>query len=892
MTTTDIVSTFKAALRSVRYGETRIRRNYDFCDLTNSTAQVRRIPLAAFAGYPQSYRNARVGVIIAEEAAEAVVNQYLALGAPLLLTVQNDRVQPWAARLDGATPIAEPFRLRDTQRVFHENRRSWGPEALGRVRTPADVSARSQPDLFDADLVIGLKRRFQVRLKELLEHSFKEIEAAYKAVQGHPPLVPPLFAFLFRFVTAKIFMDRADAKGWEDLQDPLEILKAAEKQTGLLDRPESDFRRKPILDAAWGSISRNLHFQNLSVPDLAFVAESAFITDRTRDELGIHSTPEGLADYIVNRLPWDRVPPAERVVFEPFCGHGIFLAKAMERLAQDLDPALGPEQRHDYFRQRLIGVETDPLSLEICRVVLTLSDYPNQNSWQLHHADVFRWEAWQRTLRSSAAVLANPPYEAFKEKYRRTIGATKTKPPAELLRKLLEQPPQLLGLVLPQSFLSDPIYRNANRGLARRYETIEIVELPRIFHYADNETVAVVAGGLRTGGAEVRVRYAEVQRDGAERFLEDWQVGDTRSAALPVPPPTGGPRFTLRLLPATSVFPQIGTRLTLGNVAELHQGIHWIARTEGKPQTAPRTDVASNKEKKGFRRGAEKMDGNLTQFQLRTIRFLSLRAEHQWYRDKAWKLPWEKRKLVCNAARFQPGSPWRLAAWADAEGLVFTKHFFAIWPQAGISEFAVAAILASPIANAFSFERDLDRHNHIETLRELPLPSADHLKPEGELHRLAAALQEMLAVRDFAQPPAAEEVREAFLRLDAAVVAAYNLPGPVQHKLLKRFNGWSRPLPPPYDRAFDRYFPDHFQEHITLAELLGITVDWDRTSERKTELIEKKIRREATKDELDQLQRLKFLTEARGEYFAPLPLRRVAALQSKLESEGKWEAEP
>jgi hypothetical protein len=109
---------------------------------------------------------------------------------------------------------------------------------------------------------------------------------------------------------------------------------------------------------------------------------------------------------------------------------------------------------------------------------------------------------------------------------------------------------------------------------------------------------------------------------------------------------------------------------------------------------------------------------------------------------------------------------------------------------------------------------------------------------------------------------------------------------------LKRFNGWSRPLPPPYDRAFDRYFPDHFQEHITLAELLGITVDWDRTSERKTELIEKKIRREATKDELDQLQRLKFLTEARGEYFAPLPLRRVAALQSKLESEGKWEAEP
>ncbi len=236
MKTTDIVSTFENALTSVGYDERRIRRNYDFCDLTSAAPRVRSIPLAAFAGYPQSYRNARVGVIIAEEAGEAVVSEYRALGAPLLLTVQNGSVQPWAARLHGATPVGEPFRLRDTQRVFHENRGSWGPEALGRVRAPADVSARSQPDLFDTGLVIALKRQFQIRLKELLEHSFKEIEAAYKGVHGHPPAVPPLFAFLFRFVTAKIFMDRADAKGWEDLDDPLEILKAAEKQTGLLDK--------------------------------------------------------------------------------------------------------------------------------------------------------------------------------------------------------------------------------------------------------------------------------------------------------------------------------------------------------------------------------------------------------------------------------------------------------------------------------------------------------------------------------------------------------------------------------------------------------------------------------------------------------------------------------
>lgn len=92
--------------------------------------------------------------------------------------------------------------------------------------------------------------------------------------------------------------------------------------------------------------------------------------------------------------------------------------------------------------------------------------------------------------------------------------------------------------------------------------------------------------------------------------------------------------------------------------------------------------------------------------------------------------------------------------------------------------------------------------------------------------------------------------------------------------------------------TFDRYFPDHFQEHITVADLLAITFDWERTSQRKTELIEKKIRHAANQEDLAELQRLKFLTEARGEYFAPLPLRQVAALHSKIESDGKWETEP
>src|SRR5258706_8235513 len=224
MTKSEILATFSAALTSAGYDGARIRRNYDFCDLTGSTAQVRRIALAAFAGYPQSYRNARVGVIFSHPSAAQSVTEYRALGAPLFMVVTDDVAEPWAAGVSDAKPVGPAFSVRDAERVFAQQRDKWGPAALGRVKSTAEVSARSQNDLFDSGLVAALERQFQTRLKELLEHSFKEIETAYRQLHNRGPKVPALFAFLFRFVTAKIFMDRADAKGWAGLSDPLEIL--------------------------------------------------------------------------------------------------------------------------------------------------------------------------------------------------------------------------------------------------------------------------------------------------------------------------------------------------------------------------------------------------------------------------------------------------------------------------------------------------------------------------------------------------------------------------------------------------------------------------------------------------------------------------------------------
>jgi hypothetical protein len=882
-----VIAAFRAALQSIGYENRLIASDYSFADFPEGAAKLKRIPLAAFAGYPCSYRNACIGVILIEgpSVSSSDLTGYRALGAPLLFAVAEKQVQPWAIGPEQAKVIGSAFAPDRIGREFAENKGHWNPEALGRVRSPSDVKPNQQLDFFDTGLLPVLEEFFQTKLKDLLERAFQDTAACYQQVHGRSPRVPFLFPYLFRFVTAKIFMDRADAKGWDGLGSAREVLEKAERHSGsgLLERLPKEFLDRRVLEKTWSSISKTLNFQNLSVPDLAFVYESSFINEQTRRELGIHSTPRGLAEYIVEHLPWQDVPVEDRHVFEPFCGHGIFLACALERLNRDLEPGLTARERHAYFRRLLVGVEKDPLAIEVCRLLLTLLDYPNDNSWQLHPEDVFAWSGWDAALKSAAVVLANPPYEPFTAEERQRIKAVKAQPPAEFLHRLMRQPPQMLGLVLPQSFLTSPFYQEANRQIANRYERVSIVELPRLFRYADNETIALMASGRREKGYHVAVRYSEVSHQGAEQFLQDFRVSAERSKTIAVA--DDAKVFTLWIPQRGSVFQRFTDSSTLEHVSLIRKGLNWKGRTDGKQRTAPRTDVASDTPRSGFHQGAEKMAGNLSQFQLLALRYLSLREEDQDPRTSAHKHPWASPKVVCNAARFERKSPWRLAAWADSEGLAFTKQYFAIWPQHEVSEFALAAILCSPLANAFSFELDLERDNHISTLNRLPIPATEHLQPSGKIHRQAKRLQSLLTAQDFTVEAAADAVTEAVLRLDAAVLEAYELPAQEQRRLLRKFRGWRRPLAVP----FTEYFPDHFQDVVSLQNFVAIRYDWDTINERRCDLIEKEVAREPlTHEERLDLDHLQHLADLLVRLKDPYPLEELDKFIVKLKAEGKW----
>ena len=85
--------------------------------------------------------------------------------------------------------------------------------------------------------------------------------------------------------------------------------------------------------------------------------------------------------------------------------------------------------------------------------------------------------------------------------------------------------------------------------------------------------------------------------------------------------------------------------------------------------------------------------------------------------------PWDKPKVLANVSRLSRGR-WQLSAAADFTGLAASQQFFGLWPHAdAIALETLAAILNSPIANAYISERTSGQDLTNELLKELPLPA-------------------------------------------------------------------------------------------------------------------------------------------------------------------------
>ena len=293
--------------------------------------------------------------------------------------------------------------------------------------------------------------------------------------------------------------------------------------------------RRDALVAAAEQIARFGHCGCVSTESLAYLYESALIDDETRSQLGTHSTPTWLVDYMVGRLrPWiEEIPVDSRRVFEPACGHAAFLISAM-RLLTELLPPDWQESRREYLRRRLHGLEIDPFALEIARLSLTLADVPNPNGWALKEDDMFAGTILKEEIPRATIVLGNPPFEDF-EAGVRCVGWLPNKA-AETFHRVVEHLPfgGVFGFVLPQTVLRSRQATDVRRTLLSEYDIAEIdLFADRVFRYGESESTVIIGRRLASSRTKnLVVRYHRVREGHIKEFSRSYEPGNTEEVQI------------------------------------------------------------------------------------------------------------------------------------------------------------------------------------------------------------------------------------------------------------------------------------------------------------------------------------------------------------------------
>lgn len=793
-----------AALKGIGYTSDLIRERYSFEDWFEPDAPERAIEVAAFAQKPLAYDTACLAVAVANGTQGIpLLRQVRALGAPRCFEIAHDgRVFHWRV---SENPSAQDrqweIQANEIEAVFAANGDRWSPDAIfSQRRHPAPA----QRDFIDLGLIPALEEHVREKLAPRLEDILRTTTEDIEARTGRPPNLTTLFRLIFRGIAGKVFRDRKHPafKRFNRHSPPDELFAKVADHYGEKSTEGDRFTKKLIYDALWSGFGLG----NLSVDVLAFLYEDFLVTPHLRETRGIHATRPSVARYVVNHLPLEDVP-AGRMVVEPCCGGAAFLVAGLQRFRQLLPRTTRQVVRHEYARSRLFGADLDAFALEVARCSLMLSDYPNRNGWQLEKENVFGDSVaspnYHEALSRAKIVLCNPPFEDIEPEDRRAYGTTTPRAPAELILRVLDLAPRdaCLGFVLPTQAVDGKSYAGVREQLARRFADLELVHLPDdAFKHAEMPAVLVLARQPRQGGSTTRVtsgtvlEMAQFERTGVPQD----QFVATRTVAE-----------ASKTLDATR-FWEAWKKLGVGDNAptlKAHRGVEWKS-------AVPMADRVSLKPRPGYRPGYHFTD-EIALYEAPRLVYLN---ESDEVKDRnAWDLPWDQPKALLNRARTSRG-PWRLATFPVERDAACSENFVAIWAGPEWPATVLSAVLNGPVASAFVATHDRYIDHKTTTLSRVPLPT---LSPEAkrlldELVRKYIAMvvayrhQQAVRAKQLAKAesaglftrrpkvpaePSADPLRELLLEIDATVLAAYNLPPPVERDIVNFFRGYARPLP-------------------------------------------------------------------------------------------------
>lgn len=773
------IDSIAAAAQATGYRTEALIRDYSFADVLDPSAKTRKVPLVAFTQTPPSYRSAALGVVYgSNDSAFRLVQEYRALGAPLLFVIDGNDVAIWQVRSVEPPRILERSKLDDVANLFARKRETWNPDAIHRAKSVGAVEKGYQLDFVDLGLLPAIEGEIHAKLDRLLVET---LAAATQTQGGRSLDMRLLFRVVFRLLAAKVLQDRGHpyASNW-DADDLPSVLKAIESYYSLATMPALGRRTMPpAYKVVWDHLRRGINFSNISADDLAFVYENTLVTPEARKLLGTHSTPRQVAEYVVQRLELHRHRAEDLQIYEPFAGAGIFLVSALRHVRDLLPVGWTDQQRHDFLIKHLSGDEIDSFACEVASLSLILADYPNHNGWHIAEADLFEDGALEKRMRGHNIILCNPPFEAFaqKDRTRYPIAAVTHSKPVAVLDAALEANPLALGFVLPRSFILDKQFVEQRRKVEQRYGSVELVELPdRTFGASVIESALLIATERRSGAATtITLRSTEVADRDRNAFLRTGKTTSQRILTRAVADNPTGDLWVPTLAPLwryLEAYPRLGEKLTPT------WGLQWKYN---------QTNAFAEKRQPGFRKGLHSAR-RLKQFVLNKPVWIDYREN---FVRRGYGQEWDCPKLIVNEGRLSRG-PWRIAAALDTNGLLYSQQFFGLWPTAPLSNqdlLALSAVINGPLANAFIAIHSPAKGIRATAVANIPIPPSLPTQVGALVEEYIRKLSHQELFEQNHNP-----LQTLLTEIDAAVLAAYDLPPRLERELLDYFKDAERPV--------------------------------------------------------------------------------------------------
>ncbi len=758
------------------YRQDAILRDYPFSDFSSQSPLPQRAPLAIFTQTPASYRSAAFGAACQSPlGAEATVRAHASLGAPLFFVISADKVTVWQVYAGGPPRLIESARPHDLAALFEVRRDIWAPEAIHRAKSIGRIEPAYQLDFVDVGLLPTIEGQIHEKLDRLLTETLSSTDARSDAADARG-----IFQGVFRLLAAKILLDRGHslATSW-NTGDVASVLVGIGAYYGLVAGFDVT-RIATKLDNAWKVLARGISVANISADDLAFVYENTLVTPATRQKFGTHSTPRHVAEYVVSRLGLWRAAESPPEVYEPFAGAGVFLVSALRHMREALPHDWDDQRRHDLLVNKISGSEADTFACEVATLSLILADYPNRNGWKVETRNLFEDGVLRRRLSTANVILCNPPFEAFNAEQRvryPDITSVSGAQAEAVLMLALQARPDALGFVLPQAFLMDRAYREHRRLIEQRFREVELVSLPDgVFRVSQVETALLIARDpIRGPRDEQTIRASVVDDRDRQAFRLTEQASRSRELRRPMPVAGDG---SLWIPPLGPLWRRIAGGRTLGSIFEGHWGIRWLDNRQS----------AAASEQPGVNRALGLLNArDHRQFVLGRPTWLDIDPNHLY---GAGELPWDRPKILCNAARLSRGR-WRLGAAVDDSGLRASQQFVCLWPRSNekVDLDAYVAILNSPLANAFLDDHSTDRRLRIATLLSLPIPG--HVP--SALGDLAREYESELARRR-RELDVDTRLGDLLDAMDSLVIESFDLPPRSVRALLASFGAQERPV--------------------------------------------------------------------------------------------------